>query len=407
MSDDRWKVSSATPREPQTRLEVPAGTPWWKAAQAAPFAPLASWWNESEHPTFGNHYDTSPSQWIGIPLFKAALEGGPPVQLCGWEGNLVVPGKSLLEAIPKVLSCRLVRLQDRGNSNGAFIFASESIMVSVSFMEQGRYASIQVATDDPDLIRKAAQLFDRCLQPDDPRKGLVFTLARTMGGYTLSRLGVAGTPLERGNYTPEVLKSYDHVVTDLNTEAPCGRLIILSGTPGTGKTFLVRSLLAQAPKAAYVLVPAHLVENLSGPEMLPALTSAKNEFNGPIVLIIEDADKVLVNRKDGDMNAISAMLNLGDGILGAVLDIRILATTNAEKLEMDPATRRKGRLCRYIEVGPLPADLASKALHRLTGKIKDFSGPMTIADVYSEARDLGWKPPQVVPPRPEMRAEIL
>ena len=100
-------------------------------------------------------------------------------------------------------------------------------------------------------------------------------------------------------------------------------------------------------------------------------------------------------------------MNLGDGILGAVLDIRILATTNAETLEMDPATRRPGRLCRHLRVGPLTPQLASKALNRLTGKMVPFDKDITVAEVYSKARSLGWKPPQVVSSRPDPRPEIL
>jgi len=281
------------------------------------------------------------------------------------------------------------------------------MMVYVHFAEQGRYTTIQVATNDSGLLSKANQLFSRCVAQDDFQKGVVFTLARGMGGYSLNRLGVAGTPLERENYNPEVLSGYDHVVADLNTESPCGRLVILSGEPGSGKTYLVRALLSQVPKAAYVLVPSHLVGDLSGPEILPALTAAKSEFNGPIVLIIEDADRVLVNRKEGDMDAISAMLNLGDGILGAVLDVRILATTNAETLEMDPATQRPGRLCQHIRVGALSPLEANKAFQRLTGKQVNFRQPTTLAEVYKLARKFGWAPPPKESSYPNLRKELL
>ncbi|KKK48353.1 hypothetical protein LCGC14_3145980, partial [marine sediment metagenome] len=52
------------------------------------------------------------------------------------------------------------------------------------------------------------------------------------------------------------------------------------GPPGTGKTYLVRSLLAAAPKAAFILIPPHLVEELGSPEILPSLTAAKGEMDG-------------------------------------------------------------------------------------------------------------------------------
>jgi hypothetical protein len=163
-------------------------------------------------------------------------------------------------------------------------------------------------------------------------------------------------------------------------------------------TYLVRSLLGEVPKAAFVVIPPHLVEELGSPEILPSLTAAKNEMDGPIVMIIEDADQCLVPRragtKDGNMNAISSLLNLGDGILGSVLDLRIIATTNAKEIEMDPAIKRPGRLCKYAHVGPLSPAEASQTLYRLTGKkVAQEESPMTLAEVYLKARTLGWKPP--------------
>lgn len=390
-SSDRWKTAAALPRPPQ----------WWKSAGAD------SWWQKGQFPTFGERYETSAEAWIGLAKLKESFEGGPPLRQLSWEGNLVVPEGSLFDSIQAILSLKLIRVTDHGNGNGHFIFASEETMVNVHTSEKGTFISIRLGTFSEKVVLTSTQLFNRCVIPDDPRKGLVFTLVRGMGGFSINRLGLAGTPLIRDNYIPEVLSAYDHVVEDLNTESPCGRLIILSGSPGTGKTFLVRSLLSAVPNAAFILIPPNLMTELSGPEILPALTQAKNEFNGPIILIIEDADQCLVNRKEGDMSAISSMLNLGDGILGSILDVRILATTNAKTLEMDEATRRPGRLCRYIEVGPLDKGTAQACLSRLMGRTVQMDKGMSLAEVYRKARGLGWKPPPKEPTKPTLRKEIL
>lgn len=395
---DPWKVGASVPRE----VNPP------KIADVGPQSRVSSWWDDASFPEFGKHHSQNPDQWIGIPLLQKAFAGGPPVRSVGWEGNLIVPASQLIEAIQSALKCRLVRVSDSGNGNGSFMFVNENSMLTLHLSERGRYSSILAVSTDEMWARQSDQLFKRCILPDNPQTGLVYTIAQGQFGYSISRLGSAGTVLERGNYAPAVLRDYDHVVTDLRGTSPCGRLIILAGAPGTGKTFIVRSLLTEVPQAAYILVPPHLVEGLSGPELLPALTGIKNEFQGPIVLIIEDADKVLVSRDRGDMDAISSMLNLGDGILGAILDIRILATTNAKELEMDPATRRKGRLCRYIEVGPISGEQASKVYNRLTGKLKEFKSETTLAEIYGDAREDGWAPPAAaVPGRPELRKEIL
>jgi SpoVK/Ycf46/Vps4 family AAA+-type ATPase len=273
-------------------------------------------------------------------------------------------------------------------------------MLLFQLQEGGRYASLSLATIEEKVYENIAKLSSGLLTFDNPKEGFVYALAKgAMGGYHLSRIGAAGTPIERGNYTEQVLASYDHVVTDLQGDSPCGRLVIMAGVPGGGKTFLARSLLSEVPKAAFVVVPPHLVRELGSPELLPALASARHDgLSGPICLIVEDADQVLVNRQAGDMSAISSLLNLGDGILGNVLDVRILATTNASKIDMDPATRRKGRLCSYVEVNQLKPDHAEQIVRRLTGKSITPNKDVTLAEVYGKARDLGWKPPPKVPP---------
>jgi hypothetical protein len=366
-------------------------------------------WGDFELPYLGQHFSTDPTTWMVIPLLKQALEEeGPPVLTTGGSGNLVCTLPQLLDAMQSIAGVRILRVDRHGSKNQTVLLGSGDTMLQVYTSERGKAATASIVTNNQEIFKKISALFSRVIVPEDVKKGLVFTLATSMQGYTITSLGAAGSPIERGNYTKEVLEGYDHLVADLNTDKPCGRLVILSGPPGTGKTFLVRSILSNAPKAAFILVPPNLVKDLNGPDILPALVSAKRETNGPIVLVIEDADQCLVKREDGDMATVSTLLNLGDGILGSVLDVRILATTNATKLEIDPATQRPGRLCRHVLVEDLDAETASKVLQRLTKKPLKFKSPKSLAQVYVEARKHGWAPEEIVPDHhAEERPEIL
>jgi hypothetical protein len=395
-------------RGPQSR--------WWRTAgemsglPGNDSAPGKPWWNESGLPAFGEHMSTDPSSWLGIAMFKQAIAGqGPPLHVANFEGNLTVPPNKLIETLVETMQLRPVRFAYGRLGIKKILFSSDASMLALGFDDGGRYADVSIASTHEDLFKKVAKLCAGILTHDNPKEGFVYALAKGMAGYNLTRIGAAGTPLERGNYNPQVLANYDHVVADLKAESPCGRLIIMAGEPGTGKTFLVRSLLSDIPKAAFVVVPPHLVKELGSPELLPALASARGDgLTGPMALIIEDADKVLVQRDAGDMAAISSLLNLGDGILGSVLDVRIIATTNAGALEMDPATRRKGRLCSYIDVGPVEPEQAETIVHRLTGSNKRPAKRVTLAEVYSHARSIGWTPPpKVRPPNPWEKSYIL
>lgn len=393
--DRRNENQESLPLPPVPRTASKEPHPWHKLANQ--IGVEAPWWQQSQFQPAGSRLDISPENFIGHGLLRKAVEGGPPVRSAEWCGKLIVHPTKLLAACCETMGLKPVWIEGDAK-NGRHLLAANDTMIRLSFYARGKEACISAVSTSPKRMKYASQLFGRLLEHEDPQKGMVYTLAKTMGGYRVSHIGLAGTPIERTNYSQEVLAAYDHIVEDLNTEAPCGRLSILAGAPGTGKTYLVRSLLGAVPKGAFVVIPPHLVEELGSPEILPSLTAAKHEMEGPIVLVIEDADSCLVprqaNSKTGNMNAISALLNLGDGILGSVLDLRIIATTNAREIEMDPAIKRPGRLCKYASVGPLPPADAAQVLYRLTGKkVAQEEKPTTLAEVYLKARGLGWKPP--------------
>src|SRR5438874_1723516 len=104
-------------------------------------------------------------------------------------------------------------------------------------------------------------------------------------GLRSCQLGRIAAPLERGNYAEAILENYDHVVEDLRSDKPCGRLTLLTGEPGTGKSYLIRGLIAEAP-ALFVFVPSGLAGELATPELLPLLIRHRHDGR-PIVLILE------------------------------------------------------------------------------------------------------------------------
>ena len=416
MNQDPWSIHAPPNVHVAEELRGPTERFWKRANEMSGLpngAPQATkpWWDESSMPSFGDHVGFSPGSWIGLAMFKQAVAGGPAVHVASFEGNLTVPPKRLIEMLTESLTLRPVRFAYGHQGISKILFSADASMLSLGFSEGGRYADVDLASTNKDLFDKVAKLCSGILTHDNPKEGFVYALAKgAMGGYHLTRLGAAGSPIERGNYDPKVLADYDHVVADLKAESPCGRLTVMAGEPGTGKTYLVRSLLAEVPKSAFVIVPPHLVRELGSPELLPALAGARHGgMDGPMTLIIEDADKVLVNREAGDMAAISSLLNLGDGIMGSVLDVRIIATTNAGTLELDHATQRKGRLCRRIEVGSIEASQAESIVRRLIpGSTMRPAKRVTLADVYSQARDMGWTPPpKVKPANPWEKSYIL
>jgi hypothetical protein len=278
---------------------------------------------------------------------------------------------------------------------GSHLFLWDDSIVELEFSGEN-YMSFSVNSLQKDFVEDLRKFIDP-LFVTEISQGHVFAIVSHGGNLALNNIGNAGIALERRNYNTKVLEDYDYVVKDLNSTSPSGRMAIMEGEPGTGKTHLVRAMLMEVPDAMFVLVSPDMVSQMGGPQLLPLLLSQRRSQEGPIILVLEDADKCLVTRQGDNINSIQSLLNLGDGILGSLLDLRILATTNAKKLEMEPALMRPGRLSRRLEVNALELDTAKDVFNNLCPGIefsKSLSGSkkITLADVYATARKAGWSP---------------
>jgi SpoVK/Ycf46/Vps4 family AAA+-type ATPase len=225
---------------------------------------------------------------------------------------------------------------------------------------------------------------------DDRSK--VHAMIHTMRGVSVEEVGFAGIKFDPANYNEGVVKDFEFVRKDIVSSRPSGRLAVFSGPPGTGKTHLVKSLLT-TPGADFVLFDVASIGNVQGPQILTTLLSHKGEDSRPIVLIVEDGDDAIRQRGKSETGLVSNLLNLTDGIVGSVVDIRVVVTSNLENTEIDHAVQRKGRLIRHIHVGPLSMKRANDLYSRLVGrKVVRFTKSTTLAEVYSDARDAGWEP---------------
>lgn len=280
-----------------------------------------------------------------------------------------------------------------------FLFVNDHSMIEMTYNNGNHFTLKGVSKSEEEF--NALRTFVKATFHPPVRKGYIFAIINSGGRLSLSSIGNAGEKLVPTNYNPDIIRDYRLAIEDLQSSSPAGRIVVMEGEPGTGKTHLIKSFLVDVPDAMFVLVSPDMVSSLDGPELLPLLLSNKNAYspNGPIVLILEDADKCLVKRGGDNINSIQSLLNLSDGILGTLLDLRMIATTNAKKLEIEPAILRPGRLSKRIEVGALDFAVAKEIYHRLMPEgrmpeefVKDLGKKLTLAEVYGLARANGWKP---------------
>ena len=169
---------------------------------------------------------------------------------------------------------------------------------------------------------------------------------------------------------------HEKIISTLNKKNGKG-LVLLHGTPGTGKTHYLKYLASKIKDKKVLFIPPYLADFITSPEMTPFLIQNSNS-----VLFIEDAERVITDRNNGGANGVSNILNITDGILSDILKIQIVATFNMDKAKIDSALLRKGRLIAEHKFDALPIDDANNLLKHL-GKRHVTNKPMTLTEIYN------------------------
>lgn len=168
--------------------------------------------------------------------------------------------------------------------------------------------------------------------------------------------------------------SLDKIKEDLN--GPKNGITLFRGSPGTGKSYLIK-YLSSVIKKDFIFLSNENVGILTNPNFIGfCLTNMQNS-----IVVIEDAEKLLKDRKIGNNYDISNILSLTDGILGDALNIQVLCTINFDD-NIDEAILRKGRLLNSVKFDLLTPDMANSVAKQLNIN-KEFKDAICLTDVYN------------------------
>ena len=153
--------------------------------------------------------------------------------------------------------------------------------------------------------------------------------------------------------------------------------MLLHGLPGTGKTTYLRYLIGKIKKRVLFLSP-NVAGNLMNPDFIDLLIKNPNT-----VLVIEDAENIIMDRRTNSSSAVSNLLNISDGLLADFLNVQLICTFNSSLTMVDSALMRKGRLIAKYEFGKLSIAKSQKLNDHL-GFDKHIEAPMTVAEITNQ-----------------------
>jgi hypothetical protein len=236
------------------------------------------------------------------------------------------------------------------------------------------YAEIFFPRDRETFVDKLVAVLVEQKAPEKEEAFEMNIITVNNNSLELKQLQIKPTQLDLSLYYNDDFIAVDQLIRRRLEQDNDKGIILLHGLPGTGKTTYLRHLIGGMSKKVLFVSPA-VAADLMNPEFIDLLIDNPNA-----VLVIEDAENIIMDRKLSNNAGVSNLLNISDGLLSDCLNVQIICTFNNALSMVDSALMRKGRLIAKYEFSKLDTGKAQTLSDHLGFTIK-IERPMTIAEI--------------------------
>ncbi|ANH81564.1 AAA family ATPase [Niabella ginsenosidivorans] len=224
------------------------------------------------------------------------------------------------------------------------------------------------------LIREIVHLLQQFHEKKKKEPLEINLIVRDGNRLLLKSMEIKRNRLDLDLFYEDDFKAVDSCIRQrLNRKKDKG-IVLLHGLPGTGKTSYLRYLVGKIRKRVLFLSPS-VAGNLISPDFIQLLIN-----NPDTVLIIEDAENIIMDRRYSSGSSVSDLLNISDGLLADFLNIQLICTFNSALTLIDEALLREGRLIAKYEFRKLSVEKA-RALACHLGYPQNITEPSTLAEI--------------------------
>jgi hypothetical protein len=293
-------------------------------------------------------------------------------------------------SLDEVIPLADVELADRLTDGFAVLLRMEPRMVVYVWSSRGN-ADLTVAGDDREAVDRVAgdlmaALRDPALDGEVPVTFWAHSAGRPMNPRR--RIAAPEWSEIRGNYAEAARGALDELMRA--TEPGPGGLLLWHGEPGTGKTHALRALASEWRgwcDTHFITDPDAFLGGQTNYLLSALLRTERGTADDRRwrLVVLEDAGELLAaDARALAGQALSRLLNLTDGLLGAGLRAIVLVTTNEPVGRLHPGVVRPGRCWADIEFAPLAAGEA-RAWLAARGVDAPVGHEATLAELFALA----------------------